>query len=328
MRQRDRTIDFLRALGLLLIMLAHVDPPDGLFQLRTFDVVLMVLVNGLSFQASWRPEEPYGHYVLRRFRRLILPTWLFVAPLLLVLWVLSHWVDTIHLTLADYVSTFTLTAGIGYVWVILIYFEMALLSPLLLRALRRWGIRRYLLILIAAAPLYELLAWVLPQGNTVPGYLARYLLQDPLGYGFVCALGIGLRTMTMKQRDGVALLAGLGWLGLAIARGFPPIQDWKYPPTFYYLAYGIAVSLFLCRLAERPGARRLCALPWVEWLSRNSFWLYFWHIVPVLLLEYGLVVLPPWPLRYLFVLAAALALTQAHNLVRARLPEKRQATGR
>lgn len=328
MRQRDRTIDFLRALGLLLIVLAHVDPPEGLFQVRTFDVVLMVLVNGLSFQASWREEEAYGHYVLRRFRRLILPTWAFVVPLLLALWVLSHWVDAIQLTPADYVSTLTLTAGIGYVWIILIYFEMALLSPLFLRALKRWGMRRYLLTLIAAAPLYELLAWVLPKGDTVPGYLARYLVQDPLGYGFVCALGIALRSMTLRQRDGVTLLAGLGWLGLGLARGFPPIQDWKYPPTFYYLAYGIAVSLLLCRLAERPGAARLCALPGVEWLSRNSFWLYFWHIVPVLLLEYGLVVLPLWPLRYLFVLAVALALTQAHNLVRARLPKKRQATGR
>lgn len=325
MGQRDRKIDGLRALGLLLIMLAHVDPPAQLFELRTFDVVLMVLVNGLSFQVSYRPEEPYRHYVLRRFRRLIIPTWLFVIPLLLGLTILSHWVDTLHLTLTTYLSTLSLTAGIGYVWVILIYFEMALLSPLLHRALERWGIRRYLLVLVAAAPVYELLSWVLPKGENLPGYLARYLLQDPLGYGFVCALGIGLTAMTLQQRDGITLLAGLAWLGLALFRGLPLIQDWKYPPTFYYLAYGIAVSLFLCRLAELPQAKGLCALPWVEWLSRNSFWLYFWHIVPVLLLKYEVVEIPFWPVRYLAVLATALLLTMAHNRVKAALARRRPA---
>lgn len=322
MGQRDRTIDGLRALGLLLIMLAHVDPPAQLRELRTFDVALMVLVNGLSFQISYRPEESYWHYVLRRFRRLIIPTWLFVIPLLLGLTILSHWVDTLHLSLATYWNTLTLTSGIGYVWIILIYFEMALLSPLLYRALQRWGIRRYLLVLVAAAPVYELLSfWVLPKEET----LVRYVLQDPMGYGFVCALGIGLRAMTLRQRDGITLLAGLSWLGLAAFRGLPLIQDWKYPPTFYYLAYGITVSLFLCRLAERPQAKGLCALPWVEWLSRNSFWLYFWHIVPVLLLKYQVVELPFWPVRYLFVLVPALLLTTAHNRVRAALTKRRHA---
>ena len=319
MSKRDTRIDLLRTLGLLFIMLAHVDPPEGLFQLRTFDVVLMVLVNGLSFRASFRREEPYGHYVLRRFQRLILPTWMFCAPLLVGLTIFSLWVDTIDLVWSDYLTTFTLTAGVGYVWIILIYFEMALLSPLLLRALERWGIRRYLLVLVAAAPLYELLSWVLPKGETLPGYLARYVVQDPLGYGFVCAIGIALSSMTLRQRDALTLLSWLFWLGLGIARGFPPIQDWKYPPTFYYLAYGIAVSLLLCRLAELPQARALGGLSWVNWFSRNSFWLYFWHIIPVMLLYYDIFTLPLWPVRYLFVLVTAILLTLAHNRVKAAL---------
>lgn len=319
MAKRDARIDLLRTLGLLLIVLAHVEPPENLFQLRTFDVVLMVFVNGLSFRASARQEEPYGHYVLRRFQRLILPTWMFCAPLLIGLTILSLWVDTIVLPLSKYLSTFSLTAGIGYVWIILIYFEMALLSPLLLRALERWGIRRYLLVLVAAAPLYELLSWFLPKGETLPGYIARYLIQDPIGYGFVCALGIALGSMTLLQRDGITLFAGLGWLGLGFARGFPLIQDWKYPPTFYYLAYGITVSLFLCRMAELPQVQALGRWGWVNWLSRNSFWFYFWHMIPVMLLYYHILSLPFWPVQYLFVLVTAILLTLAHNRVKAAL---------
>lgn len=112
---------------------------------------------------------------------------------------------------------------------------------------------------------------------------------------------------------------------LAIVRGFPPIQDWKYPPTFYYLAYGIVVSLLLCRLLEWQPAKRLGTFRSVAWLSRNSFWLYFWHMIPVLLLSYEVISIPSWPLRYLVVLAAAVLLTGAHNRIKSRLFARRES---
>lgn len=47
---RRSDIDFLRALGFLLIVLAHVgNAPVAIMQLRNFDVVLMVIVMGMSF---------------------------------------------------------------------------------------------------------------------------------------------------------------------------------------------------------------------------------------------------------------------------------------
>lgn len=33
-------------------MLAHVSPPDVIFELRTFDVVLLVFVSGISYHMS------------------------------------------------------------------------------------------------------------------------------------------------------------------------------------------------------------------------------------------------------------------------------------
>ncbi len=46
---RDTRIDFLRFVGLIMIIFAHVNPPAVLFQLRNFDVPLMVLISGVSF---------------------------------------------------------------------------------------------------------------------------------------------------------------------------------------------------------------------------------------------------------------------------------------
>jgi len=73
---RNERIDFLRFLGLCMIILAHVDPSDGLFQLRNFDVPLMVLISGVSFGLSYK-GEPYGSYVWKRVKRLLLPVWIF-----------------------------------------------------------------------------------------------------------------------------------------------------------------------------------------------------------------------------------------------------------
>jgi fucose 4-O-acetylase-like acetyltransferase len=48
-KSRETYVDFLRALGLLMIILAHTepDPSKTLFQLRTCDVPLMVFVSAL-----------------------------------------------------------------------------------------------------------------------------------------------------------------------------------------------------------------------------------------------------------------------------------------
>ncbi|SFK21637.1 hypothetical protein SAMN04488079_106193 [Methylophaga sulfidovorans] len=46
---RDHRIDLLRFIGLSMIIFAHVGPPSILFQLRNFDVPLMVLISGMSY---------------------------------------------------------------------------------------------------------------------------------------------------------------------------------------------------------------------------------------------------------------------------------------
>lgn len=47
---RNTYIDFLRFIGLTLIILAHVKAPVWITELRCFDVPLMVFVSGISFK--------------------------------------------------------------------------------------------------------------------------------------------------------------------------------------------------------------------------------------------------------------------------------------
>ena len=46
---REDRIDFLRFIGLSMVIFAHVGPPKLLFQLRNFDVPLLVIISGMAF---------------------------------------------------------------------------------------------------------------------------------------------------------------------------------------------------------------------------------------------------------------------------------------
>lgn len=48
--ERNPYIDFLRAFGLLLLFVAHTNPPALLHALRTFDVPLMVVVSAICYK--------------------------------------------------------------------------------------------------------------------------------------------------------------------------------------------------------------------------------------------------------------------------------------
>ncbi len=131
MKERDQGLDFLRAVGLLLIILAHVNPPQLLFQLRTFDVTMMVAVSTISYTEYAKPKG-YMPYLFGRFKRLILPTWQFIVLQSLLFYILS--------LLTGVASPFTFKAtlvglltfsGIGYLWVIRVFLYNALINPLI-----------------------------------------------------------------------------------------------------------------------------------------------------------------------------------------------------
>jgi len=76
---RDHTIDYLRAIGLYAIILAHIASPWALHQLRNFDVPLMVFISGISFSLSKTSSGPYLKYAWSRIKRLLFPVWIFLT---------------------------------------------------------------------------------------------------------------------------------------------------------------------------------------------------------------------------------------------------------
>ncbi len=107
--KRREDIDILKSIGLICIILAHVNPPKYIFQLRNFDVVLMILVSAYLGLCSTKKMN-YFEYVYKRAIRLIIPTWIF----LIVFFIINSVYILCYVDKKIVLSSFLLGKGIGY----------------------------------------------------------------------------------------------------------------------------------------------------------------------------------------------------------------------
>lgn len=79
---RQKNIDILKSIGLICIILAHVNPPKIIFQARNFDVILMIIISSYLFFCSSSTIDSFSayiQYVWKRVKRLLFPTWIFLT---------------------------------------------------------------------------------------------------------------------------------------------------------------------------------------------------------------------------------------------------------
>ena len=124
-------MDFLKSIGLICVIIAHVNPPPFIMMLRGFDVPLMIILSALLAERSYNKRLVAGSsiktYYVSRFMRLVTPTWIFLALFFVAYAIMSGKFESIEY----YLYSFGLTRyGIGYVWIILIYLYCAILVPL------------------------------------------------------------------------------------------------------------------------------------------------------------------------------------------------------
>jgi peptidoglycan/LPS O-acetylase OafA/YrhL len=282
---RDDRIDILRFIGLSMIILAHVDPPGLLFQLRNFDVPLMVLVSAMSFSLSYKADEPYPAYVWKRIKRLVFPVWCFLTVYFLAIAAFNPGSDELDSTTV--ITSYGLLEGIGYVWIIRVFLLVALISPLLFRWHQNTiSNSRYFTLLALSFLIYEALRYCsLPYIQPGAGELVSAVLLYLIAYGLIFAIGLRISRLSSRQLYtlallslGICLLAG-GWLFLLHGE-FIPTQSLKYPPSVYYFSYAVFVSVLLWTYSAGIDhcIERLKLKPLVLFIARNSIWVYLWHI--------------------------------------------------
>ena len=300
--QRDLSIDLLRFVGLSLIVLAHVSPPFWLWEIRSFDVPLMVFVSGLAY--AGRTSDFTPAFFWHRAKRLLVPVWLFLTLYFLSAFVLRE-VAGIDFGIREnhVIGSYVLKDGIGYVWIIRVFLMIAFCTPFMLAIDHRikqgwiWNVLLVLLVAIPGCCYY----WKV---GTSTGLVCDYVYYL-VGYLPFFMFGLRLHKITPARQWGMAilcmcLLVVWNWVHINWIGGGIVVNYYKYPPRAIFIIYGMMMTVLCSKGAIRMKAVKVPDVVW--FVSRNTIWIYLYHI-PLAQLTGKMDIV--WYVRYLMVYAIA-----------------------
>ena len=277
---RNFNIDFLRFVGLTFIVLAHVQAPWGITQLRAFDVPLMVFVSGLCFKDS---NLRIGNYLFSRFKRLYIPTFIFLCFYFSLIYLIK--LVGIHVPYTDEQvwGSFLLfeKPSIGYVWIIRVFILMALVAPFVHKLIRLSN-NKFCILWITSLISYELIISLFNYDNIYFKHLISDIIFDTLGYSFILIISFKLKNCSKRVIRLLAILSGLT-LGIVclimiLEKQILPINSlYKYPPRITYIIYGLSFAVILYIVDWKILIPRVLKNV-ITFISEHSMWIYLWHI--------------------------------------------------
>ncbi len=316
MKNRNQTIDLLRVIGLFLVIAAHCSLDGLFFELRQFDVVLLVFCSGASFALSSK-NEPYKQYVWKRFKRLVLPIWLFLCVFLPI-----HFYIGQPESLKYVLKTFLFTnGGLMFVWIFRILFIASLCNPFIKKMICKTK-HVFLLGLILICINDGLLILAKQHLSSTVLLLYEFIVSYTISYGVISMYGMHGFFLEEKKKVIIAALSLAIFLGLYVYSHGALLYDAKYPPTLYYVSYGIFWSMFLSVIGNRIHLNEK-GYGIIRWISINSMNIYMWHMIFYYLINDGVVTLANGMPRYIFILTGAVICTLVAQKSKEYLEKKR-----
>ena len=321
---RNGSTDLLRFIGLSLIILAHVAPPFVLFNLRCFDVPMMLFVSGLAYSGHKADFSP--SFFVRRVLRLLVPVYLFLTAYFILVIILRQAAGVdLGIRWKHVAESYLLLDGIGFVWIIRIFLLIGLLTPVLMTIERTVHSDAILLLMLTAVS--AMMTAAIRHGFGLDNFFTRNYLYYAIGYSVPFIAGLRVGKMNPKRQAVFSLLVFLVLAlscSLYIMEGGSAlnINALKYPPQTYFLFYGLFMSL-VCHAVccHSRLARHIPAL--CRFIGMNTIWIYLYHIPAVHLTG----ILPlPWWLRYVAVYAVSAAITYAQIRIVALLSSRHEST--
>ena len=294
MTQRDTSLDMMRFLGVLIVVIAHSGPPSWLFQLRNFGTPLLIVASALTYSAIYKSRNiEVWEFYRKRLARLIVPAWIFLTIFFISAYLVSSILDVRYPFSGEQIFTsYTFYSGIGYVWILRVYLILALITPIALRFKNSTeSTTNYFLILLLAYIFYES---ALPhfQSMISENHLNFFnnVVFTIIPYSILFLYGLRLDEVSTRRVLQISVLSMTVFAFLAIyyyleVGKFVKTQSYKYPPQLYYLSYSI-LCLNMTYLLCKTILVKLIPPKSVVWLSANSLWIYLWHIMAVYLLKY------------------------------------------
>ncbi|MDE6860115.1 MAG: acyltransferase [Duncaniella sp.] len=319
---RDPYIDFLRAFGLLLLVVAHTSAPSVIAAIRTFDVPLMVFVSALCYKPL---RGGYLTYARKRFVRLYKPVFIFLTLFFLAETASLILIGKPMLNYMQIAGSYLLlnNPSIGYVWIMRVFIIMALAIPFLYILSQRINWTELCMIVLSLILIQPLIIWSI---GWIEWKILRFALSETLpyliGYSAIVLPAFKIKSLSRKQ---IFITLGLLLCSIILMfaiNGIVSPQRFKYPPQSLYILYGLFCSIALWSLRPVIGNLPLVSSSAVTYLSSNSMWIYLWHIIPVYALSPLMDVPGLWFGRFMTVTIVAILLNMLWHRFLKLLPDR------
>ncbi|MGL5067497.1 MAG: acyltransferase family protein [Sarcina sp.] len=307
MVKRNYIFDILKMIGLLGIIIAHINPSEIIFEIRNFDVILMIMISVMLSLNKISDKVVDIKCIKKRIVRLLKPTYIFLTVYFLIYFIVLKSFD-IKKILASYL----LIGGIGYVWIIRIYIYIAILIPIISYFYKKKRKSIYYFNIVGIYIIYFILTNLENRLDGPIQVLFRAIVLDFIGYGLIVMIFVGIKQESEKQVLKNALVFCGVFIFLSIYNNFQSIQNFKYPLSLYYISYGIGISLLLYIILSKFKLEESCFTKIALYFSNNSMWIYLWHIIyiPIVLkLNVG------WILRFIIIVLASIITIETINKV-------------
>ena len=220
-------------------------------------------------------------------------------------------------------SSFLLLSGIGYVWIIRVFILVSLIAPFTISYYKfpdKTPKQTFIAVFVVYA-VYEILFRYIPNSDQT---FLKIMLNDifymAIPYGCIFFLGTRLYAMSAKSMFIASIISLLLFVAYAfflyeLNGHIIPTQNYKYPPTAYYIFYAMFASIGLYWLFQTNIYSHIPGKGYVAFLGRSSMWIYLWHILVLYLMSWAHISIN-FALKYIVVLSAAvgIALVQMYLL--------------
>ena len=268
---RDKTLDYLRGLAVFQVVFVHVfyylfvlniGSLTVLKSFALFEMPLFFFVTGAV--NSLKDNGPYGKFVVKRFKGLLVPYYVYAAICLAITAVYCLLKNMLSVSLAITVFLKWLFPLRGQImphvyftwalWFIPVYLMITVMLPavkFLVRKLGRLSVLIFVLVFINVEVLLGILRTIPNEGSTLYSNIL-FIIQESFFY--MIFVGLGLMYRQLKQRKSIDLILAAAILtaaviGIVICHfvfgNTLDMQTNKFPPNHVFMFYSFAVLSLL-----------------------------------------------------------------------------------
>lgn len=273
---RNLSFDYLKFIGMIGLLIAHISSNKIILSIRSFDVNLLIILSAILATDTVHSDMTLCEirtYIKKRILRLAVPTWIFITIYLLLNLVFRFADYNIVNIVRSYLFQ---DNSISYVWIIYVYLIVAAMMPFIVRV-DLINSRNNKLIFCLCVLCYIFLYMISDD------YYYRVIVLYPIVYGMISAFAINWNGFSAKYKRIFLCACTALFLCLAVFYYYRTgmmlsIDAFKYPPKLYYLTYTLAVSFALLEIFQKIKMGGIVTY-YITFVCRHSLWFYLWHIL-------------------------------------------------